>query len=90
MVRVVETICGLLGLVWAAALISLGYIQAPIWTPLLGAIIGVFLYLGYRPGSRVMYERDGIVKATLTIYIPQVIMSFILYGLGRGAAALLR
>lgn len=37
-----------------------------------------------------MFERDGVVRATLTIYIPQVIMSFILYGIGRGAAVLLR
>lgn len=79
-----------LGLVWTAGLISLGYMRAPLWVPFLGAIIGLFLYLGYRPASKLIYERDGFVRATLTIYIPQVIMSFILYGIGRCAAALLR
>jgi hypothetical protein len=84
-----KTLCGLLGIVWAALLIWLGYTAAPIWTPFLGAIVGVFLYVGYRPASRAAIAYDGIIRTSLTLYPAQLIMSFILYGIGRGAAILL-
>jgi hypothetical protein len=63
-----KTLCGLLGIVWAALLIWLGYTAAPIWTPFLGAIVGVFLYVGYRPASRAAIAYDGIIRTSLTLY----------------------
>jgi hypothetical protein len=85
-----EIVCGFLGLVWAAIMMWLGHMVTPIWTPFLGAIVGVFLYVGYRSGTRRVHERDGVIKASLTIYIAQLIISYLLYGIGRGTASLLR
>ena len=85
-----EMVYVFLGLVWAAILIWLGHLTTPIWTPFLGAVVGVFLCLGYWPGIKKIYERDGLIKTSLVIYIAQLIISFLFYGIGRGIAVLER
>jgi hypothetical protein len=41
-------------------------------------------------GIKKIYERDGLIKTSLVIYIAQLIISFLFYGIGRGIAVLER
>lgn len=78
----------LLGLVWAIALLVLGYKTAPLWLPLIVAIIGAFLYAGARPAAKGMFGRAGITLMALTLFVTQTITAYILYGIGRGIRAI--
>lgn len=77
-----QTVYGFLGLIWAAVIIVLGYKIAPIWIPLIMTIVGIFLYIGLKPGIRRIYKRDGVIRTSLMLFVTQSITSYLLYGIG--------
>jgi hypothetical protein len=77
-----STVCGLLALIFIAVVGWFGFSHAPWWVPLITALIAIPLYLGVRPGALPVLMRGGAVSAAATLYIPQVITSAIIFGVG--------
>ena len=84
----------ILGIAYPIALIALGVTDWPLWTPFIGAIIGVGAYHLVRPQIWNFYAEEH-PKRLLSIawllgglYITQLLLAFALYGAGRGAGYL--
>lgn len=74
----------LLGLIYAAGLLFLGFSGAPWWWTLIAAVLGTILYVLLRSHVILRDIQGGQVWITMPLYyITQVITAAILFGLGR-------
>lgn len=78
-----QTICGLLSLVFIGVVGWLGAVRSPLWVPFVAAVIGCVLYFGIKgPALLAHLQREGAPRFLAMIYGTQVITSFIPYGIG--------
>jgi hypothetical protein len=79
-----QTVAGLAAFPYFGALIWAGAAGAP-WYSIFGAaVIGVALYLMYRPSSYIRLIGGGhALQAAIVLYITQVVPAGIFFGLGR-------
>ncbi|MCV3239686.1 hypothetical protein [Mesorhizobium sp. ZC-5] len=78
---------GILGFVYAIALILLGANNFTWWTIFIGAIGGTVLYLMMRPTIIMQDIQQGSAVGSLTMYyVAQVATAAILFGIGRAAS----
>jgi len=78
------------GLFYIVGLIVLGATNGPIWTPIIGALIGVAVYHLMRPYAR-MHEAElwragqtwGIIRLLIAMYVVQLFLAAVLFGFGK-------
>ena len=90
-----QTVGGLLALVYAIFMVATGFSGGPLWLPLLGAVAAVGIYLMVRPRAVQMIQElwdankaPSIGMFAAELYIAQLIPAAIMYGLGVGAGRL--
>jgi len=85
-----ETLGGLLALAYMAGLVVSGFMGASLWTPVIGAVIGIAIYNLMRPSAwrhvaELWYEkRFGLMlQLFANWYVIYFLLSAAFYGLGR-------
>ena len=85
-----QSLGGLLAIVYTIGMVTLGILDWPLWVPLVGAIVALIAYIMVRPGARLsfaeMWDANQMalaIKLAVGIYVFQLLPACALYGLGR-------
>jgi len=83
-----QTIGGLLCLVYMGALGYFGFDGRPWWWVLPAAVVGIALYFMVRPGIVRIAGRDGWPRTLVMVFVTQAVTGAIIFAIGRGIGAL--
>jgi hypothetical protein len=79
----------LASIILISVLIYLGFVRAQLWLPLAAAPLGTALYVaGYWKEMAAPFERKGVPRVLLFIFLTQTLTAYFVYLVARGASVL--